>query len=118
MVHAKTGADVMISIGICDDESSSINYTQRLVESSLITIDFDAEISCVTTNQQDIYTKISNREIDILFLDINFENGMNGIEFAKELRKVNKKFKLVFITSHFEYAMLAFSCKTFDYILK
>lgn len=108
----------MISIGICDDDTSSINYIKRLVEAGLISIDFDAEITSATTNQQDIYNMIKNREIDILFLDINFANETNGIEFATELRKVNKKFKLVFVTSHFEYAMLAFSCKTFDYILK
>ncbi len=108
----------MISIGICDDEPPSLNYTKRLVEAGLISTDFDAEIMITTTNQKAIYEKIANREIDILFLDINFTNDKNGIEFAKELRKVNKKFKLVFITSHFEYAMLAFSCKTFDYILK
>lgn len=108
----------MISIGICDDNVASINYTKKLVEAGLISINFDAEIICATPNQQVIYDKIANREIDILFLDINFDNDKNGIEFATELRKVNKKFKLVFITSHFEYAMLAFSCKTFDYILK
>ena len=108
----------MISIGICDDEPPSLNYTKRLVEAGLISTDFDAEIMIATTNQKVIYDKIANREIDILFLDINFANDKNGIEFAKELRNVNKKFKLVFITSHFEYAMLAFSCKTFDYILK
>ena len=108
----------MISIGICDDEPPSLNYTKKLVESGLISTDFDAEITVTTTNQQTIYNMIKNREIDILFLDINFTDGMNGIEFANKLRKVNKKFKLVFVTSHFEYAMLAFSCKTFDYILK
>ncbi|MBR6688516.1 MAG: response regulator transcription factor [Clostridia bacterium] len=108
----------MINIGICDDDTSSINYTKKLIESGLISIEFDAEISIATSNQQAIYSRIEKREIDILFLDINFNNGKNGIEFANELRKVNKKFKLVFVTSHFEYAMLAFSCKTFDYILK
>lgn len=108
----------MINIGICDDDALSISYTKKLIESSLISLDFDADVIIATTNQNNIYDKIANREIDILFLDINFNNGKNGIEFATELRKINKKFKLVFITSHFEYAMLAFSCKTFDYILK
>ncbi len=108
----------MLRIGICDDDIHSINYAKKLIESQLIALDFDADITIYTTDQQEIYTEIAKRNIDILFLDINFNNGKDGISFAKELRVVNKKFKLVFVTSHFEYAMLAFSCKTFDYILK
>ncbi len=108
----------MLKIGICDDDIHSISYTKKLVESQLIALDFDADVTICTTNQQEIYTEIANRNIDILFLDINFNNNKDGITFAKELRDVNKKFKLVFVTSHFEYALLAFSCKTFDYILK
>ena len=108
----------MLKIGICDDDIHSINYTKKLVESQLIALNFEADITKCTANQQEIYEEIANRNIDILFLDINFNIGKDGITFAKELRDINKKFKLVFVTSHFEYAMLAFSCKTFDYILK
>ncbi len=44
--------------------------------------------------------------------------GKNGVEFATELRKFNKNFYLVFLTAHFEYSLLSFKCKTFDYLLK
>ena len=44
--------------------------------------------------------------------------GKNGVEFAAELRKFNKNFYLIFLTAHFEYSLLSFKCKTFDYILK
>ena len=66
-----------------------------------------------------IYEGIKNHEIDVLFLDVDFNNnGKNGVEFGIELRKINKDFKLIFMTSHLEYVMLAYKCKTFDYISK
>lgn len=109
----------MIRVAICDDESHTLNSLRKIIECSSLSIDFDVKISCVTDNQTIIYNKIKNQEIDVLFLDINFNcSGKNGIEFALELRKINKVFKLIFITGHFEYAMLAFGCKTFDYLLK
>lgn len=109
----------MIKIALCDDNLKSIENISKLMESAIIELDLDAEITLVTDNQNDIYTEMKNGNIDILFLDIDFQNGgKNGVEFASELRKFNKEFYLVFLTAHFEYSLLSFKCKTFDYILK
>jgi len=108
-----------MNIAICDDELSVLKAIAKITEASIISNDFDAEVTLATTNQSLIFDGIKNHEIDVLFLDVNFDNdGVNGIEFALELRKYNKDFKLIFMTSHFEYAMLSFKCKTFDYIMK
>lgn len=109
----------MIKVGICDDESHTLKAIAKILESASILIDFDMEITCATDKQNIIYDKISKHELDILFLDIDFKNGFkNGIEFALELRKTNKNFKLIFITGHLEYILMAYDCKTFDYIIK
>ena len=109
----------MINIAICDDEPSVLQAISKITESAIITAEFDAEISIVTTSQNKVYEAIKNHQIAVLFLDIDFNaDGINGVDFALELRKINKDFKLIFITGHFEYAMLAYKCKTFDYIMK
>lgn len=109
----------MIKIALCDDNLKSIENISKLMEAAIIEQDFDAEISLVTDNQNTIYSEMKNGNIDILFLDVDFQNsGKNGVEFAGELRKFNKDFYLVFLTAHFEYSLLSFKCKTFDYILK
>lgn len=109
----------MIKIGICDDTIHTLKSIARIIESTCISLDFDAHISCATDNQDVIYNKIKENELDVLFLDIDFKNGgKNGIDFALELRKINKQFKLIFLTSHFEYALLAYSCNTYDYLMK
>ena len=108
-----------MNIAICDDELHVLKAIAKITEATIISNDFDAQVSLVTTNQDLIYEGIEKHEIDVLFLDVDFNNGgMNGIEFALELRKINKVFKLIFMTAHFEYAMLSFKCKTFDYIMK
>lgn len=109
----------MIKIGICDDEIAIVKSIAKLTEAAIISTGFPAEITCATTNQETIYNMVKENELDILFLDVDFNNGgKNGIEFALDLRELNKDFKLVFTTGHFEYAFLSFKCKTFDYILK
>lgn len=108
-----------MNIAICDDELPTLKAIAKITEAAIISNDFDTEVSLVTTDQSVIYEGIKNHEIDVLFLDVDFNNnGKNGIEFALELRKLNKDFKLIFMTAHFEYMMLSFKCKTFDYIMK
>ena len=109
----------MIRIALCDDNLKSIENISKLMESAIMELDIDAEIVLVTDDQSKIYEGIKNGNIDILFLDVDFQNsGKNGVEFATELRKFNKNFYLVFLTAHFEYSLLSFKCKTFDYLLK
>lgn len=109
----------MINIALCDDNVTSITSIAKLIEAALINLDFEAEISLITSNQDLVLSKIKRKEIDILFLDVDFKNhGKNGIAFAKDLREINKDFYLIFLTAHFEYSMLAFKCKTFDYLMK
>ncbi len=109
----------MINIALCDDSLKSLENISKIMEATIIKLDIPAKITIVTNEQKKIYDEIKNRNIDVLFLDINFKNtGTNGIDFAKQLRKFNKDFYLIFLTAHFEYSMLSFKCKTFDYILK
>lgn len=109
----------MIKIGICDDDPHTLKAIAKIIEAASISADFEVELSCITDKQEIIYNKIKEHELDILFLDIDFNNtGKNGIDFALELRKMDKHFKLIFLTGHFQYALLAFECKTFDYLLK
>ncbi|WP_337100605.1 response regulator [Paenibacillus sp. YIM B09110] len=58
-----------------------------------------------------------NHEVDVIFLDISMPRE-SGLEFAERLRESGKQTKLVFITSHKDYALHAFDVYAFDYIVK
>ena len=109
----------MIKIGMCDDNLNSIKIASKLLEAEIIEQDLDAEISIISSNQKEIFDAIYKKSIDVLFLDIDFKNnGKNGIEFAKDLRKINKNFFLVFLSAHQRYLHLSLTTKVFDYLVK
>lgn len=109
----------MIKIGMCDDNLNSIKIASKLLESEIIEQELDAEISIISSNQKEIFDAIYKKSIDVLFLDIDFKNnGKNGIDFAKDLRKINKDFFLVFLSAHQRYLHLSLITKVFDYLVK
>lgn len=109
----------MIKIGMCDDNLNSIKIASKLLEAEIIEQDLDAEISIISSEQKKIFDAIYNKEIDVLFLDIDFKNnGKNGIDFAKDLRKINKNFYLVFLSAHQRYLHVSLTTKIFDYLVK
>lgn len=109
----------MVKIALCDDNTNNLKYISKLIESQIISSNFEADIVFCSPNQNELKEKIKNKEIDVLFLDIDFgTNAPNGIELANELRKYNKDFLLIFVTAFFEYSLMAYNCKTFAYVLK
>ena len=109
----------MIKIGMCDDNLNSIKIASKLLEAEIIEQDLDAEISIISSEQKKIFDAIYNKEIDVLFLDIDFKNnGKNGIDIAKDLRKINKNFYLVFLSAHQRYLHVSLTTKIFDYLVK
>lgn len=109
----------MIKIAICDDEISIAKAMEKEMIKLFISLDMNAEVSLITDNQQELISAIRDKQVDALFLDINFkQKGINGIELAKKLRKLDNNFYLTFTTSHPECTFHVFDCKTFDYIVK
>ncbi len=109
----------IVKIGMCDDDINSIKLVAKQLESEIINQNFEAEISIITDNQEKILEAVRNNEIDILFLDIDFKGkGKNGIEFASDLRAINREFSLVFLSGHQRYMHVSFCVKVFDYVVK
>lgn len=109
----------MIRIGMCDDNLNSIKIASKLLESEIIEQDLDAEISIISSDQKEIFDAVYKNQIDVLFLDVDFKNnGKNGIDFAKDLRNIDKKFYLVFLSAHPRYLHVSLTTKIFDYLIK
>jgi len=62
-----------------------------------------------------IYAK--DNPCDIAFLDIRIW-GMNGLALAKELKELNPKINIIFVTAYSKYATEAFELYPSGYILK
>jgi two-component system LytT family response regulator len=75
-----------------------------------------AEISIVgeAENLTEAVNLIQTEKPDVVFLDIQFSNE-NGFDL---LEKVEKDFKLIFVTAFDEFAIRAFEINALDYLLK
>ncbi|MGG4145722.1 response regulator [Paenibacillus algorifonticola] len=60
---------------------------------------------------------LQKQEIDMIFMDISMPKE-SGLEFAQRLREQGSRAKLVFVTSHKEYALPAFGVYAYDYMVK
>ena len=58
-----------------------------------------------------------NKQIDIAFLDIEMP-GLNGIQLAKELKKINPTINVIFVTAYDSYALDAYKIHASGYLSK
>ncbi|MCD9025029.1 response regulator transcription factor [Cohnella silvisoli] len=101
-----------MKVVIIDDERAMHLIMKRM----LAKVD---EIEIVGSFQETAtaYSYLVNHEVDLVFVDISMPRE-DGMEFAQRLRESGIQTKLVFITSHKEYALYAFDVYAFDYIVK
>lgn len=108
----------MFKVILCDDNTHSLHTLSSMLQSIFDKNDINAKIENIFTNPNELLSYTENNDVDILFLDIDLKADINGIELATKFRKKNKSAYIIFLTAHFEFAMLAYKVKTFDYLLK
>ncbi|XOQ42860.1 MAG: Stage 0 sporulation A-like protein [Clostridium sp.] len=109
----------MFNLAFCDDDKQFLSILVPEVES--IFRFYKTRVRSDTFNNgKDLITAFSKYEpyYNVIFLDIELPNE-NGKEIARELRILDKKFKLVFITAYpqealntFQYDVVGFLPKT------
>ena len=97
-------------IAICDDEKN----IRELIENKVIRQYPEAEIVFFSSGEELL---LSDMHIDILFLDIQM-SGRDGMEIARELRKLDNDVMIIFVTAIEEYVFQAFDVGAFHYIMK
>lgn len=104
----------MINIAICDDEQVILERIKRLVSEFFHNQNIEIKILLFLSGEELLN---SDKDIDILFLDIQMKQ-LDGIETAKKMRNKNYKGFLIFITVLKEMVFHSFEVQTFDYLLK
>ena len=109
----------MLNFVLCDDETKMLDKLSVLFEKAFAKNDLDAKIVLKTYDYKDILNFMANNTVNVVVLDMEFKNSsLNGLDIAKEIRKINNSCYIFFITSHYEYLAQAFEYKTFAYIFK
>lgn len=95
-----------------DDEPLMLKMLEMAIKDAKPDADITAH-----KKQADLLEDARANGCDIAFLDIHMR-GMNGVELAKELKAVNPKMNIIFVTGFSEYAGEAMSLHASGYIMK
>ena len=108
----------MIRIAICDDEQEPVALHEKIVKTSLQNCGIGYEITTYTKSSNLLYDIADDHFFyDLLLLDIEMP-GLTGMELPKKIKPFLPNVKIIFITSHLEYAIDAYELSIFRYVPK
>ena len=104
-----------MKLAIVDDDNRSTellnSYFKRFQKENNMTINIS-----VFHNPNDFLTNYS-KDYDMVLMDIEMP-GLNGIETARELRRMDERVVLMFITNMAQYAINGYEVEAVDYVIK
>jgi two-component system LytT family response regulator len=101
-----------VKVIIIDDEKA-----MHLIMKRMLAKISDIEIAASFQETAAAFSYLAEHDVDLVFIDISMPRE-TGLEFANRLRESGKLMKLVFVTSHKQYALPAFDVYAYDYIVK
>lgn len=108
----------MLRIAICDDESEYVENHARVIEQVLKQCGSVGELSKYTHSDNLLYDIAEDHFFyDLILLDVEMPE-YSGMELAAKIKPYLPNVKIIFITSHVEYAIDAFELSIFRYVPK
>lgn len=105
----------MLNIAVCDDSRTDVEMLESAFD-KLAQYQFSYKV--YFTAKELLKHVIDDGEMYHLYIfDIEMPE-MNGLQLAKEIRKIDAKALFVFLTGYTQYVMDVFEVITFDYISK
>lgn len=108
----------MIRIAICDDEEKAVAMHEAIVKTCLQAQGIGYEITTYTQSRNLLYD-ITDDDFfyDLILLDIEMP-GISGMEIPQKIKGFLPNVRIIFVTSHVEYAIDAFELSIFRYVPK
>lgn len=108
----------MIRIAICDDEEKAVALHEQFVKDSLQACSIGYEITTYTQSRNLLYDITDDGFFyDLILLDIEMP-GISGMEIPQQIKAFLPNVRIIFVTSHTEYAIDAFELSIFRYVPK
>ena len=108
----------MVKIAICDDEEKSVVLHEKIVKECLQLAGIGYEITTYTQSQNLLYDITDDAFFyDLILLDIEMP-GISGMEIPQQIKGYLPNVRIIFVTSHTEYAIDAFELSIFSYVPK
>lgn len=111
----------MLKVHICEDSKTQRAEIKKKIENIILMENLNMKVECVCDDPDVLLDNIKdNKEVGIYFLDIDLGARINGIVLANEIRKVDPRGFVIFVTTHSEMSFLNFDYKieALDFIAK
>lgn len=111
----------MLDIYVCEDNKIQLELISKYVSNTILIEQLDMQLACASTTSGKILEQAKKSEnTGVFFLDICLQSEMTGLILAQELRKIQPRCFIIFITSHSEMSILTFQYKVeaLDFIIK
>lgn len=107
----------VIKIAVCDDEIVFAERMKTIINTYCMEKQIPYEIDLYQSGREFIADNIKMLGYQIVFLDINMEE-IDGLETAKELRKMCKDTYVIFVTAFINYTLEGYKVDAIRYLLK
>lgn len=108
----------MLNFVLCDDNINVLNKFSKMLNLIFVNNNLDGYVSLASPDANEVLNFIKHNNVDVIILDIDLQSNISGLDLAQQIRNINKKIYIIFATAHLEYLILAYKCKTFDYLTK
>lgn len=115
ILYKKKG-DLYMRIAICDDVQPMLDFLEREIKSKFAEKGLEAKIYSYT-NGRDFLRDHQKNPFDVVFLDIVMPD-MNGFDVAKQIRAINSKTYIIFITTEVGLVIDSLDFQPFHFIPK
>lgn len=112
----------MIPVYICDDNEKEKEHLNRIVENLILIHGYDMQVVLAARTPEEILAHKqthANRSVYILDVDLRHET-YNGFTLAKQLRELDARGFIIFVTTHEEmmYETFRYRLEAMDYLIK
>ena len=105
------------TIAICEDDRKERQELLMFVREAQKQLSFAMDVETFRNGEELLASMRAGKKYELLLLDILMD-GMNGIETAREARRLQPGFFLAFITSSREFGAEAFEMDAVHYLVK
>lgn len=113
----------MLKIFIVENDDNQRENLEKVIMKTIFKKNLDAKIVYSNKSASALIEELSktkNISSHLYFLDIDLDDGEDGLSLAREIREYDYMGNIVFVTGHEEYARktLEYNVKPLDYIVK
>lgn len=108
---------ILLQIAICDDETANVSRVQELAKVFFRTHCIDIKLHTYESGENLMYDLKDGFYFDLLLLDIEMPE-VTGMDLAEVIKERMPSARIIFITSHLQYAIEAYEFSIFRYIPK